>query len=102
MNTDRTGLEQDVIDYVRDAQEIHEKALAYFKTIMEIRGFLNMLEMRETHSEDREKFKNIPRAPAQMVALSMPPTESRNPAKQNSNRKSKPSNCITTKTEFIL
>ncbi|WP_116831231.1 hypothetical protein [Pseudomonas syringae] len=102
MNTKRTGLEEDVIDYVRDAQEIHEEALAFFKAVVEIRGLLNILEMREAHSEDREKLKKNPRTPAQMFALSMPPTESRNSAKQNWNRKSKSSNCITNKAGFIL
>ncbi len=67
MNSNRTGLEQDVIDYVKDVQEIHEKALAFYKTLMEIRYCLDALETSKTSADSTMDFGSIPRTPAQMA-----------------------------------
>lgn len=67
MNTTRTALEQDVIDYVNDAQEIHEKALQYFNTMSEIRTLLLMIQDRSKEIQMRLIFQYIPETAAQKL-----------------------------------
>lgn len=52
MNSNRTSLEQDVIDYVNAAQDIHEKALAFLVAMAEIRIAVKDLE--------RSSYKKTP------------------------------------------
>lgn len=75
MSQNRTSLEQDIIDYVNSAQEIHEKALAFYVCLLEIMAASNIDAADKKATENIAcDFSLIPRTPAEM---SMPPANAR-------------------------
>ncbi|WP_053155771.1 hypothetical protein [Pseudomonas sp. P1.8] len=75
MNLTRTALEQDIIDYIDDVQEIHEKALLYFNTMSEIRVLLLRMQDRTQELQERLIFQHMPETAAQKLYASSEETD---------------------------
>lgn len=82
MNAHRTALEQDVIDYIEDVQEIHEKALQYFNTMSEIRVLLLRMQDRSQELQRKLLTRYIPETATQKLLASSGATGS-NETNQN-------------------
>jgi hypothetical protein len=90
MNTTRTALEQDVIDYIDDIQEIHEKALKYFNTISEIRTLLLVMQDRSQELLHRLATQYVPETAAQKLNSSSADTDGNQTNSHTSSRMKKP------------